>query len=172
MTFLTLLGSTGSIGTSTLDVVRRWPDRFGIFALVAGRNTELLARQIAEFRPQVAVVADETALEDLRARLGSYKPQLAWTSIFGRNQTKRRAGSELMSKVKYISSSAEIPAGQSYVLVIYGEEYGQMRNSLGLTITVARNKSKTINDLTFLTAVHSAKEIAKREGISTIFACK
>jgi hypothetical protein len=77
-----------------------------------------------------------------------------------------------MSKVKYISSSAEIPAGQSYVLVIYGEEYGQMRNSLGLTITVARNKSKTINDLTFLTAVHSAKEIAKREGISTIFACK
>ena len=41
-----------SIGTSTLDVVRRWPDRFGIHALVAGRNVELLARQIAEFRPQ------------------------------------------------------------------------------------------------------------------------
>jgi hypothetical protein len=77
-----------------------------------------------------------------------------------------------MSKVKYISSSAEIPAGQHYVLVIYGEEYGQSRNSLGLTITVARNKSKTINDLSFLTAVHSAKEIAKRDGISTIFACK
>jgi hypothetical protein len=77
-----------------------------------------------------------------------------------------------MSKVRYISSSAEIPSGQNYVLVIYGEEYGQMRNSLGLTITVARNKFKTINDLSFLTAVHSAKEIAKREGISTIFACK
>ena len=78
MTFLTLLGSTGSIGTSTLDVVRRWPGRFGIFALVAGRNTELLAKQIAEFRPQVAVVADETALEDLRGRLGSYVPELAF----------------------------------------------------------------------------------------------
>ena len=78
MTFLTLLGSTGSIGTSTLDVVRRWPDRFGIFALVAGRNTELLAKQIAEFRPQVAVVADETALNDLRARLGSHVPELAF----------------------------------------------------------------------------------------------
>ena len=51
-----------------------------------------------------------------------------------------------MSKVKYISSSAEIPAGQNYVLVIYAEEYGQSRNSRGLTITVARNKSKTIND--------------------------
>lgn len=77
MTLLTLLGSTGSIGTSTLDVVRRWPDRFGIFALVAGKNTELLARQIEEFRPQVAVVADENALKDLRSRLGSYVPELA-----------------------------------------------------------------------------------------------
>jgi 1-deoxy-D-xylulose-5-phosphate reductoisomerase len=77
VTLLTLLGSTGSIGTSTLDVVRRWPDRFGIFALVAGRNTELLARQIAEFRPQVAVVADDSALNDLRSRLGSYVPELA-----------------------------------------------------------------------------------------------
>jgi 1-deoxy-D-xylulose-5-phosphate reductoisomerase len=69
VTLLTLLGSTGSIGTSTLDVVRRWPDRFGIFALVAGRNTELLARQIAEFKPQVVVVADETVLNDLRTRV-------------------------------------------------------------------------------------------------------
>ncbi len=77
MTLLTLLGSTGSIGTSTLDVVRRWPDRFGIYALVAGRNTELLARQIEEFRPQVVVVADETVLKDLRRRLGSHIPELA-----------------------------------------------------------------------------------------------
>ena len=69
VTLLTLLGSTGSIGKSTLDVVERWPDRFGIYALVAGRNVELLARQIAQFRPQVAVVADETALEKLRKLL-------------------------------------------------------------------------------------------------------
>ena len=80
MTLLTLLGSTGSIGTSTLDVVRRWPGRFGIYALVAGRNTELLARQIAEFRPRVAVVADEQALADLRRILkanGTPAPELA-----------------------------------------------------------------------------------------------
>ena len=69
VTLLTLLGSTGSIGTSTLDVVRMWPERFGVYALVAGRNVELLARQIAEFRPKVAVVADETALGELRAIL-------------------------------------------------------------------------------------------------------
>jgi 1-deoxy-D-xylulose-5-phosphate reductoisomerase len=69
VTLLTLLGSTGSIGTSTLDVVRMWPERFGVYALAAGRNVELLARQIAEFRPKVAVVADETALGELRAIL-------------------------------------------------------------------------------------------------------
>jgi 1-deoxy-D-xylulose-5-phosphate reductoisomerase len=54
-----------------LDVVRRWPDRFGIYALVAGRNTTLLTQQIAEFRPKVAVVADEDALNSLRRELKS-----------------------------------------------------------------------------------------------------
>lgn len=80
MTYLTLLGSTGSIGTSTLDVVRRWPGRFGVYALVAGRNVELLAQQIAEFKPRVAVVADEAALNELRAILtatGTPVPELA-----------------------------------------------------------------------------------------------
>jgi 1-deoxy-D-xylulose-5-phosphate reductoisomerase len=80
VTNLTLLGSTGSIGTSTLDVVRRWPERFGIFALVAGRNIELLAEQIEEFRPRVVVVGDQPALEALRAILrlrGIAAPELA-----------------------------------------------------------------------------------------------
>ncbi len=77
---VTLLGSTGSIGTSTLDVVRRWPDRFGIYALVAGRNVSLLADQIAEFRPKVAIVADERSLAELHRILksrGIQEPDLA-----------------------------------------------------------------------------------------------
>ena len=78
----------------------------------------------------------------------------------------------LMSKVKFISSPTEIPAGQTFILVKYGEGSGQTRNSLGLTITVARNQSKTISDLSFLANVHTAKEIAKRESISYIFALK
>jgi 1-deoxy-D-xylulose-5-phosphate reductoisomerase len=81
VTLLTLLGSTGSIGKSTLDVVERWPNRFGIYSLVAGRNVELLARQIAQFRPQVAVAADEAALEQLRRLLkeqGTSAPELGF----------------------------------------------------------------------------------------------
>jgi 1-deoxy-D-xylulose-5-phosphate reductoisomerase len=74
------LGSTGSIGTSTLDVVRRWPERFGIYALVAGRNVALLAEQIAEFQPKLAVVADSQVLGELREILKSRNvkiPELA-----------------------------------------------------------------------------------------------
>ena len=56
-----------------------------------------------------------------------------------------------MSKVKYVSSPNEIPAGKKHVLVIYGEEYAQTGHPLGLTITVAR----TVSQLSFLTAVHT-----------------
>ena len=68
---VTLLGSTGSIGTSTLDVVRLWPGRFRVFALAAGANDELLAQQIREFRPQVAVVATDAVRANLTDRLES-----------------------------------------------------------------------------------------------------
>ena len=72
-----------------------------------------------------------------------------------------------MAKVKYISSPSEIPAGEKYVLVMYGEEYAQMTHPLGLNITVAR----TVSQLSFLTAVHTAKGIAKNAGISKVFVC-
>ena len=56
---LAILGATGSIGCSTLDIVRQFPDRYRAVSLTAGRNVALLARQIAEFRPALAVVIDE-----------------------------------------------------------------------------------------------------------------
>jgi 1-deoxy-D-xylulose-5-phosphate reductoisomerase len=70
---ITVLGSTGSIGISTLDVVRQNPDRFKIHSLVAGRNVEALSSQILEFRPECVVVADEIVLEALRVRLRELK---------------------------------------------------------------------------------------------------
>src|SRR5580704_4012990 len=66
---LTILGSTGSIGTNTLDVVRQNPSRFHVFSLVAGRNIDLLAEQIKEFRPKVAVIEAATDVDRLRALL-------------------------------------------------------------------------------------------------------
>jgi len=66
---LTILGSTGSIGTSTLDVVARHPDKFRIIALTANCQTDLLFRQCQQFKPRYAVMLDENAATQLRARL-------------------------------------------------------------------------------------------------------
>jgi hypothetical protein len=81
-------------------------------------------------------------------------------------QSEKRKGLP-MPKVEYISSQNEIPAGQKYVLVMYGEEYAEERHPLGLTITVA----STAGELSFLTAVRTAKDIAKHAGISEVFVC-
>ena len=56
---LAILGSTGSIGTSTLDVVARFPDRFEVVALAAGHNLELAAAQAKRYRPRLLATADE-----------------------------------------------------------------------------------------------------------------
>src|SRR6516164_2409393 len=69
MKILTVLGSTGSIGTNTLDVVRRNPHIYQIYALVAGQNVDVLAGQIIEFHPKIAAVATDDALQRLSARL-------------------------------------------------------------------------------------------------------
>jgi 1-deoxy-D-xylulose-5-phosphate reductoisomerase len=63
MKTLTILGSTGSIGTNTLDVVRRSRHVYDVYALAAGRNAELLASQILEFRPKVAVAGSSAGVE-------------------------------------------------------------------------------------------------------------
>ena len=65
---LVVLGSTGSIGTQTLDVVRANPDRFHISVLVANRSDELLEKQIKEFQPELAVLSDEAAAKRLKER--------------------------------------------------------------------------------------------------------
>ena len=66
---LILIGSTGSIGTQTLDVVRSYPDLFHVTALAAGRNTKAMEAQIREFRPGVACMWSEEAAADLRVRV-------------------------------------------------------------------------------------------------------
>lgn len=70
---LVILGSTGSIGQNTLEVVRRFRDRYEIAGLAAGRNTGLLTAQIKEFRPEIAAVETEYHARELRKKLGRQK---------------------------------------------------------------------------------------------------
>ena len=72
MKSVTILGSTGSIGTQALDVVRRNPDRFKVVGLsAAGANQELLVGQVREFLPPHVAIADEQAAADGKAKIGA-----------------------------------------------------------------------------------------------------
>ena len=69
MKHLSILGSTGSIGSNTLKVVEMFPERFAVKAMSAKKNIGLLARQIEQFNPELAVVYDEKGAQDLKDRL-------------------------------------------------------------------------------------------------------
>ena len=62
---ITILGSTGSIGKSTLEIVRQFPDRFRVVSLGAGKNIDLLKKQVDEFRPRAVSVLDESVATQL-----------------------------------------------------------------------------------------------------------
>lgn len=66
---LCILGSTGSIGTQALDVVRQHPDRYEVYSLTANNNVEKLARQAREFKPAAVVIANEAHYEALQELL-------------------------------------------------------------------------------------------------------
>ncbi len=69
MKTVSVLGSTGSIGCSTIDLLAQAPERFRVEVLVGGRNAGLLARQALALRPAQVAIADPQAVEELRARL-------------------------------------------------------------------------------------------------------
>ena len=68
---IVILGSTGSIGSSTLDVVSKFPERFQIVGLAAGSNDQILEDQIRTFQPKVVALSSPDAAKRLRARMGN-----------------------------------------------------------------------------------------------------
>lgn len=71
MRHIAILGSTGSIGTQALDVIRQHPDQFEATILTAGHNAELLIAQAREFQPDAVVIADESRYEEVREALSA-----------------------------------------------------------------------------------------------------
>ncbi len=69
MTSIAVLGSTGSIGTQTLEIVRAAPDRYQVFAIGASRSIDVLVGQAHEFRPSVVAIADASLAGELRSRV-------------------------------------------------------------------------------------------------------
>lgn len=74
---IAILGSTGSIGKSTLEVISKFPDTFRTVGLTAGRNSALLAEQVGIFKPEVVAVSDEAACKTLTSSLaGRTRPEI------------------------------------------------------------------------------------------------
>jgi 1-deoxy-D-xylulose-5-phosphate reductoisomerase len=107
---LTVLGSTGSIGANTLDVVRQHGERFKIHALVAGHNVEALYSQITEFHPKVAVVADQETLDRLFRKLDhSSLPRERWPQLSAGPRARVEAATD--STVDFVMSAIVGVAG-------------------------------------------------------------
>jgi 1-deoxy-D-xylulose-5-phosphate reductoisomerase len=70
---ISILGSTGSVGVTTLDVVSRFPERFRVVAMAAGQNLDLLVDQVRRFKPELVSVATPELARDLRGRLSGEK---------------------------------------------------------------------------------------------------
>ncbi len=98
MKTLTILGSTGSIGVSTLDVVARNPDRFRVAALSANSGDERMAEQCIAWQPRHAVMADAAAAERLRGRLA------------GRCDTEVLAGAEGLARIASLPEVDQVMA--------------------------------------------------------------
>ena len=77
---ITVLGSTGSIGANTLDVIARHPDRFDVFALSAATQVDLMTQQCERYSPEFAVMAHEAPARELAARLraAGARTQVRW----------------------------------------------------------------------------------------------
>ncbi len=96
MKHISLLGSTGSIGISTLDVVGAHPDRFAVTALAAGRNISLLHEQIERFKPRLAAVIDEEHARELRRMLGPSSATEVIAGPEGYRETASAAGADMV----------------------------------------------------------------------------
>ncbi len=92
---LAILGSTGSIGTTTLDLVDRFRDRFSVVSIAGGRNIERLAEQVRSFEPALVGTADEQGAERLRALVPDYAGEITCGAA-GLERVATAAGAELL----------------------------------------------------------------------------
>lgn len=140
---IAILGSTGSIGTQALDVVRNLPNEFKVSVLAANSNVELFAKQVEEFQPELAVLADETAYKVLKEK------NLRGVEIAGGRQafidaagfdgveivlTSMSGFSGLEPTIKAIKAKKNIALANKETLVVAGELIINLAKEYGVKI--------------------------------------
>ena len=142
---IVIIGSTGSIGTQALDVVRTYPEELSVTALAAGRNVEKMEEQIREFRPKVACMWEEKAALELKSRV-------------------RDLDVRIVSGMDGLIEEAELPEGELFLNAVVG--------MIGIRPTLAAiAKKKTIalaNKETLVTAGHLIMPAAKEAGVKIL----
>ena len=142
---IAILGSTGSIGTQTLEVVRNNREELRVVALAAGSSVDMMEQQIREFRPLLAAMWYEEAAADLRARVSDLEVKV-------------------LSGMDGLLEIASMPESQVLVTAIVG--------MIGIRPTIAAIESgKDIalaNKETLVTAGHIIMPLAKKCGVSIL----
>ena len=144
---LTILGATGSIGVSTLDVVARHPEKFEVFALAGHRQTAKLAEQCCSFRPRYAVVADEASAAELEQHL----------SLAGVD-TEVLHGSEALIDV---ATAAEVTGVMAAIVGAAGLPPTLAAAAAGKTIYLANKETLVVSGALFM-------ETARRSGAQVL----
>lgn len=139
---IALLGSTGSIGTQTLDIVRHQRERFAVTALSAGANTDLIIRQALEFRPSIVSVATK----ELAADVAPHMPSVTRVVYGDEGLIEVAAGTDADTVVTAIMGSRGLPA--TLAAIAEGKAIGLANKETLVTaghIVMARAKEKGIS---------------------------
>ena len=133
MRSIALLGSTGSIGVSTLDLVREFPERFKIHGMVAGRNLRRLAKQIKEFSPKCVAIRDEKDVPRLRELVRGQRVEIlsgeqGATTVATASEVDVVlaaivGGAGLMPTLRAVSAGKEVALANKEALVMAGEMF-------------------------------------------------
>jgi 1-deoxy-D-xylulose-5-phosphate reductoisomerase len=141
---LAILGSTGSIGVTTLDLVARFPDRFEITALGAGRNVDRLAEQVRRFRPSLVAVQDSQAALALQKRIPEYRGRITYGAE-GMEAVATAPGTELvvsalvgalglLPTLRAIEAGKHVALANKEVLVLGGELVTRAATAAGVQL--------------------------------------
>ena len=144
MKTIALLGSTGSIGVSTLALVREFPERFRVHGMVAGQNLMLLAKQIKEFSPNCVAIRNEQDVPRLRRLLGNHKVEILWGES-GASTVASSAevdvvlaaivgGAGLMPCLQGVLAGKEIALANKEALVMAGELFVDAAKQRGVRL--------------------------------------
>ena len=142
---ISVLGSTGSIGTQTLEVVRQNQDKLVVTAMSAGRNVVLFEKQVREFKPAIACMGDEEAAADLKQRIADLSGIRVLAGMDGMLEMASDPGSEIMvtaivgmigirPTIAAIESGKDIALANKETLVCAGHIIMPLAKKMGIRI--------------------------------------